>query len=192
MCTRCVVRLSVTGTPYPPPDCCVCEGGVGLGALLPRQLRNDEEGAAPGERAEDTAAQRSVFGLGKRTRGMVRSPTLSAWLPENVAARSTSRQTLQLASSAPPRQLTRARVHARQASCAAYMISSCAMVLMNKVVLSGFGFTSTNCLLLYQTVWCAPPGVARATDTLRLPPLYVRTHHHPVAWEASCALVAWW
>jgi hypothetical protein len=36
------------------------------------------------------------------------------------------------------------------------MFASCAMVLMNKVVLSGFGFTSTNCLLLYQTVWCAP------------------------------------
>lgn len=47
-------------------------------------------------------------------------------------------------------------VHPPQASCAAYMFASCAMVLMNKVVLSGFGFTSTNCLLLYQTVWCAP------------------------------------
>jgi hypothetical protein len=49
------------------------------------------------------------------------------------------------------------------------MFSSCAMVLMNKVVLSGFGFTSTNCLLLYQTVWCAPAAVHRATDTLNAP-----------------------
>mmetsp|Transcript_48434 Transcript_48434/g.90187 ORF Transcript_48434/g.90187 Transcript_48434/m.90187 type:complete len:361 (+) Transcript_48434:527-1609(+) len=41
-----------------------------------------------------------------------------------------------------------------QASCIAYMLSSTSMVLMNKLVLSGFGFHSTNCLLLYQTIWC--------------------------------------
>lgn len=40
------------------------------------------------------------------------------------------------------------------ASCLAYMLSSTSMVLMNKLVLSSFGFGSTNCLLLYQTIWC--------------------------------------
>jgi hypothetical protein len=52
---------------------CASEDGVSVWA--PPQLRNDEESAA-GERAEDTAGQRSVLGLGKRTRGMVRSPSL--------------------------------------------------------------------------------------------------------------------
>lgn len=136
---------------------------------LPAQPRDEEESAIPGEGAEDTAGQRSVFGLGKRTRGMVRSPTRSAWLPENFAAHSAGRQSLQ-ARLHPTAPAHPARVHGRQASCAAYMFSSCAMVLMNKVVLSGFGFTSTNCLLLYQTVWCAPPGVPHATASLNAAP----------------------
>eukprot|EP00240_Pyramimonas_obovata_P005689 CAMPEP_0118935570 /NCGR_PEP_ID=MMETSP1169-20130426/15714_1 /TAXON_ID=36882 /ORGANISM="Pyramimonas obovata, Strain CCMP722" /LENGTH=336 /DNA_ID=CAMNT_0006878621 /DNA_START=297 /DNA_END=1307 /DNA_ORIENTATION=- len=51
--------------------------------------------------------------------------------------------------------LARTRKYMRGvASCVAYVGTSVAMVLMNKYVLSGFGWRSTNSLLLFQTFCC--------------------------------------
>jgi len=61
------------------------------------------------------------------------------------------------------------------ASCCAYALTSTSMVLMNKYVLSGFGFKSTNTLLLYQTVCCVV--LVKLTHLLGLIKL------EPITWQ---------